>query len=137
MSYLGFSYFSGEIVSEIQKSSLVGSVYDYAATQLADYPAVVVTSSNLTGRFADTSRNSDVFTFNILCLAARLSNEEAIETVMKALVDDIIGRLNDNQVVNNNQNTFGHPLSIQWGYGTSPDPDMRIASITYEIEVAQ
>lgn len=137
MSYLGFDYFSNEIVTEIRKSSLVGTVYDYAATQLDKYPAVVVTAGALSSKFADTARNSDTFTFNILVLASRLGIEENVEGIMRALVDDIITRLSNNVTINDNLNTFGHPLSIQWGYASSPDPDMRIASINYEIEVAQ
>jgi len=137
MSYQGFDFYSGEIVSEIENSTLVGSVYDYAATQFESYPAVVVTSTDLAGEFADTSRNKDSFSFNILCLADRLNKEAEVESTMRKLVDDIVTRLNNNSTINANANTYGKPVNIKWGYATAPDPDMRVAAITYQIEVGQ
>ena len=137
MSYLGFDYFSNLIVTEIKKSTLVGDVVDYAATQFNNYPAVVVTSADLNGVFADTSRNTDQFIFTILCLMNRLNMESEAESTMRQLVDDIITRLNNNTTINTTGNTFGLPISVKWGYATAPDPDMRVASLTLSIKVGQ
>lgn len=139
MSYQGFDFYSGEIVNEIKNSPYMvsGSVYDYAATQFSSYPAAIVTASDLKGQFVDTSRNEDHFVFTILLFMNRLNQEEAAEQTMRKLVDDIIQRLNNNATINGNQNTFGKPLNIRWGYAKSPDPDMRAANITYEIVVGQ
>lgn len=137
MSYQGFDFYSAEIVSEIKKSAYVGDVFDYAETALSNYPAVIVTSSDLSGQFADTSRNKDTFSFNILVLADRLNRAKDVESTMRVLVDDIVTRLNNNTTINGNSNTFGKPVSIKWGYGSAPEPDMRIAQIDYQIVVGQ
>lgn len=137
MSYQGFDFYSAEIVSEIKKSSYAGDVVDYAATQFDNYPATVVTSSDLMGAFADTSRNKDTFSFNILILMNRLNMEQQAEQTMRSFVDDIITRLSNNTTINGNSNTFGKALNIKWGYATAPEPDMRVAAITYQIVVGQ
>lgn len=137
MNYQGFDFYSGEIKTEIEKSTYVGTVYDYAATQFDSYPAVVITSSDLSGKFADTFRNEDSFKFSILCLMNRLNMESQAESTMRLLVDDIVQRLNNNSTINGNSNTFGRPINIKWGYASAPDPDMRVASIEYEIVVGQ
>lgn len=142
MSYLGFDYFSAVIVAEIKNSPIMehGQVYDYAATQFDAYPAVVVTSSNLHGEFADNQRNTYHFSYSILCFMSRGSSpasQQQAEITMRWLVDDITTRLNNNPNINGTQSTFGKPISVQWGYAKAPEPDMRVATLNLEIEVAQ
>jgi hypothetical protein len=139
MSFVGFDYFSAIIVAEIAKSPFMqgGQVFDYAATQFPNYPAVVVTADNLQSSFGDTKINVYNFNFSIFCFISRLNNEEQSEITMRALVDDIMQRLNNNQNINGTNNTFGKPITAVFGYGSFPEPDMRIATLKLNIEVGQ
>lgn len=139
MSYQGFDFYSGIIVSEIQASPNLGGgvVLDYAATQFPSYPAVVVTPTNLAGEFADNTRNKDSFKFNVYVTASRLDREQIIEQALRLLTDDIIQRLQNNTTLNNKNNTYTKPITAQWGYASAPDPDMRSVTMTVEIIVGQ
>lgn len=139
MSYQAWAFYKAEIISEIEKSPNLasGAVFGYAATQFDSYPGVTVTPAMSKAQFADTARNQTTFTYNIMCLYARLNQEQLAEDTLTALCDDIAQRLANNATLNNNTSTFCRPVSTKWGYGKVADVDTRNVLMQIDIEVVQ
>lgn len=132
---------SNAIVNKIKESSEVDStaVFDYAKSQITEYPAITVTASdNANPSFADTVRNRRSYVFSVKIYQEMTEkSEQDAERILRTLVDDVIDLFDTDRYINDALagRGFAFPIPSVWRFIQSEQATARMAEVLIECVV--
>lgn len=133
-----FTNIKAQVVSILQ-ANVSATVYDYAISTVAgiSYPLITVTAKTGSGTHLTNVHNERHYIITIRCMQERLVvGEQAAETTLTALVDQVITVFDQNPQLNNAA-TYAMPAPSQWGYIKAPDIEVRTADVDLDVMVAE
>jgi len=134
---------SAAIVAKVKTSSEVDAshVFDYAKTQMDQYPCITVTpSDNADPFFADTVRNSRTYNFAIRVYQERMEQgEQESERIMRILVDSLITIFDGDPYLGTTLQGrgFAKPIPSVWRFVQGEQVNTRMAEIILSCVVIQ
>lgn len=129
---MSYTNIASAIVSKMETITEINQVYDHEPKELAEYPAITVSSAGHENVFNDTSSNRRVFIFNIRCYV-RADDVSAAETLIRSMADKIIEKIESDVTIGGSCD-FARPSK---GKVTYPPREIPVQAIEITVEAVK
>ncbi len=132
--FVGLSNWLTQVLIPSVQTIRVQNIYDHELTDLAGYPAVTVTATDLLGKYADNTRNARTYRFSIKVFIDRtqqgFGNDKA-EGILRAVMDEIIGKIDADITLGGNC-IYAFPFTGRFAYVDRQQQNIRLAELILE-----